>query len=278
MSDPNVNEPNMTESDYQASWTPPPSPEGQMPEEEPVPEVSEVQSLASIFFEPSNTFQSFIKTPRFISATLIMIVFFVGYTGLYFQKNDYAKVIRTAMEKSPRSSSMTTEQIDQAVEMQTKPVFKILGIYVFPPIFILIVTFIGGLIYMAAVMMMGGKIRFFQALGVWAYSSFAPTIILVLLNIVVLFIKSPETYDIVSGSRLGLVNANLGILISSESSKILHSLLASFDLFSFYGMFLAALGLRIVGGISSGLAWTIVIGMFVIKIALTLLFTSIGFA
>ena len=284
MSDPNVNEPNMTESDYQSAqptseeWTPPPFPEEPMPEEEPAPQVSEVGSLAGIFFEPSRTFESFRKKPRFISATIIMILLFVTFSTLYFQKNDYSTVIRTAIEKSPRAAQLSPEQIDQQVKMQSSPIFKMLGMYVFPPIGIIIVMFVGGLLYLAGVMMMGGKIRYLQAVGVWVYSSFAPTVIAVLLNIIVLFIKSPESYDIVSGSRLGLVNANLGVLVSSESNHVLHTLLASFDVFSFYGMFLAALGLRILGNISTGLAWTIVIVLFVIKVALGVLFASLGFA
>lgn len=276
MSDPNMNEQNMIESDYQVKelsrepgWTPPPFPVEPMSDEEPVPEMSEVGSLTGIFFEPSRTFESFRKKPRFITAMLICIVAYLAFVTVFFTKVDYNKFIRSAMENSPRSSSLTQEQIDQQVAFQTKPIFKIIFVYVFPFIVFLIIFAIGGLLYMGGVMMMGGSIKYLQALSVWVYSSLPPTLIAMLLNIVLVFVKSPDSYDQVAASRRGLVQANLGILFNAKDAPVLHALMSQFDIFVFYGLFLAALGLRIIGKISSGLAWTIVLMIFLIRIAVS---------
>ena len=64
------------------------------------------------------------------------------------------------------------------------------------------------------------------------------------------------------------MQANLSFLVDGKSSPALFAILGSIDAFQFYGMFLAALGLRLVGKLSSASAWTIVIVMFLIGVVL----------
>jgi hypothetical protein len=86
------------------------------------------------------------------------------------------------------------------------------------------------------------------------------------LNIVLLFLKSPDDYDIVYASRRGLVQANLGLFVDPKASPTLATLLSSFDLFAFYGLFLAALGLRKIAKMSSGTAWAIALTIWIIGV------------
>jgi hypothetical protein len=65
-----------------------------------------------------------------------------------------------------------------------------------------------------------------------------------------------------------IAQANLGMLVGASSSPVLYALLSSLDLFQFYGLFLGALGLKKVGRLSSGSAWTIVLGLYVLKTVL----------
>jgi predicted Abi (CAAX) family protease len=87
-----------------------------------------------------------------------------------------------------------------------------------------------------------------------------------LLNIVLLFLKSPDDYDIVHASRRGLVQANLGLFVDAKASPVLATFLSSLDLFAFYGLFLAALGLRKVAKMSTGSAWGIVLTIWIIGV------------
>lgn len=279
MSDPNVNDRNMTESDFQAnqsanesSWTPPPFPEGPVEDEEPIPEISEVQSLTSIFYEPSRVFQSFRRKPRFVSALIIIILITTAYLALYMQRVGFENLVRATIENSRGAEQMSPEAKEQQVKIQTMPVVKAFW-YVGLTLFFIIGSFIGGLIYMAGVKIMGGEIRYFQALSVWVYAWYPPILIATLLNFLLLYIKSPDSYDLVMGLN-GLVQANLGFLVSMKSSPVLFTLLSSFDVFRFFGMFLAATGLRVIGKISSGLAWGIVIGFWALITAISLLFAS----
>jgi len=65
-----------------------------------------------------------------------------------------------------------------------------------------------------------------------------------------------------------LVATNPAALMSTESSKVLIALLRQFDLLRFFGMFLAALGLRKVAKISSGQAWAVVLGLWLLGLLL----------
>lgn len=279
MSDPNVNEQNMTPSDYQSatpqdSWTPPNLPDDMRSEdEEPIPEMSEVQTLTSIFFEPSRTFDSFRRKPRFLLALLIMIVVATGYLALYLQKVGYENIVRATMESSPQAEQMSQEQKEQNIKIQMHPAVKAIW-YVSPTLVFILATIIGSLVYMAGVKLMGGNIGYFQSVSVWTYSWFPPVVISSLLNILLLFIKSPDSYDIVMGLN-GLVQANPGFLVSVKKSPVLFTLLSSFDVFRFFGFILAAIGLRVVGKISAGFAWSIVLGFWVFLTAVSILLASL---
>jgi hypothetical protein len=54
------------------------------------------------------------------------------------------------------------------------------------------------------------------------------------------------------------------------SSPVLVAVLSQFDLLRFYGLFLAAIGLRKLGKISSGSAWGVVLGFYLIRTVLAI--------
>jgi hypothetical protein len=257
----------MSDQDTSA-YQPPPPPDFPSDSEQPTgPKVPVTDTLTGIFFEPGKTFESLRNRPRFLIAMVISILAIMTFILLYTQRIGYDRIVREAIESSPRTSSMTPEQRQQQIEMQTKPIFKVIG-YVAPAVLIVVFFFAGGGLYLLGTMLMGGKIRFKQALAVWTYAGFPPILLTSLLNIILLFIKSEDSYDIVQAQRTGLVQANLSFLVDGKASPVLYTLLGSLDVFQFYGLFLAALGLRLVGKLSSGSAWAIVITLFLIGVVL----------
>jgi hypothetical protein len=79
----------------------------------------------------------------------------------------------------------------------------------------------------------------------------------------VLLLKDPDRVD-----PEHLLFTNPGAFMGEGTSPILTTLLSQFDLLKFYGLFLAALGLRKVARLSSGSAWGIVISFWVIGVVL----------
>jgi len=228
--------------------------------------MSTPETLSGIFFEPERTFEALRERPRFLVAALIIVALSMLVTVLLFQKVSFEQVVREAIEKNTRTEQMSPEQKEQAIKMQTGPIGHAIG-YCAPIIGVMVILAAGAALYLLGVMLMGGRISYKQALAVWTYSSFPPAVLGTLLALVMLFLKSPEDLDF-SRPGAGLIVTNLGVLIGTGGSAILRAALSWFDLFTFYGMFLAALGLRKVGKISAGGAWAIVIGLWLLGMVL----------
>lgn len=222
-------------------------------------------TLTGIFFEPGRTFEALRERPRFLVAAIIMMVLTLGITLLLFSKIDYPAFMREQIMKSPRAAQMTPEQVDAAVGFYNGPIGKVF-IYIIPFVGTAIFIAAGGALYLLGSMLMGGKLRYKQALSLWTYSSFAPAVLGGLAALVVVLITPAE--DINPTQPGGVVRANLGVLLGHGSSPALAALLGSFDLFSFYGLYLAALGLRKVGKMSSGAAWTVALGFWLLGVLL----------
>lgn len=238
------------------------------------PAMSTSETLSGIFFEPGRTFESLRERPKFLVASIIMALALVVFTVTFFQRVGLERVMTEAIENSPQAEQMTPEQKEQAIRMQTGPVFRAVY-YVSPVIVIAILVALGAAIYMLGTMLLAKKITYKQALAVWAYSSMPPIVLSMFLNIILLFLKSPDDYDIVHASKRGLVQANLGLFTNPQASPVLATLLGSIDLFAFYGLFLAAIGLRKMVKMPSSTAWAIVLIIWAIGVIFRASFAGI---
>ena len=254
-----MSDPNSTD------FVPPPPPPQPVSEMMDAATMSTGQTLTGIFFEPGRVFESLRERPRFLAAAIVCTIALLAFTTLFFQRVGYERMITEAIESSPRSEQMTPEQKEQAIRVQTSPVVKAIY-YCSPIIVVALIIVVGAALYLLGSMLMGRQLRYKQALAVWTYASMPPIVVSMFLNIVLLFLKSPDDYDIVHASRRGLVQANLGLLIDSKASPVMGTFLSSIDLFAFYGLFLAALGLKKVGKMSSGAAWGIVLTIWIIGV------------
>ncbi|HEV8587240.1 MAG TPA: Yip1 family protein [Pyrinomonadaceae bacterium] len=242
-------------SDPNQQWQPPPPPPFVPPTTEPAgPEMSTPQTLSGIFFEPSRTFEALRTRPRFLVAGLILLLLTIGVTALVFQRIDMGEYIRQKMEQNPRNANQTEEQKEMGVKIG-----KIAGA-VGIPISVPITIAAGAALYLLGVMAFGGSIGYKRSLAVWTYSSFPPAILGTIIAVLVLFLKAADTVD-----PEHLLVTNPGAFMGTGSSPVVVSVLSQFDVLRFYGLFLAAIGLRKVAKISSGSAWGIVIGFFLIR-------------
>jgi hypothetical protein len=236
------------------------------------PEMSTPSTLTGIFLEPSRTFEALRARPRFLVAGIIIIVLSLVVTVLLFNKIDYSAFMREQITKSPRGGQMTPEQVDAAVGFYNGPIGK-LFIYVIPVIGTAAYIAAGGALYLLGSMLMGGVLRYKQALSVWTYSAFAPSLLgSIAAVIIVLLTPADELNPAQAG---GLVRANLAVLAPHGGSPAIGALLGSIDLFTFYGLFLAAVGLRKVGKMSSGSAWTVAGGLWLLGVLLKVAWAGI---
>lgn len=217
------------------------------------PEMSTAETLTGIFFEPSRTFEALRARPRFLVVGLILLVLTCAVTAVLYSKVDMAQFIRERIERSPNAAQISEAQKDTQVK-----VGKTIGM-IFIPLSIPIALAVGSALYLLLVMAFGGSISYKQSLAVWAYSWLPPSILGALIALLVLFLKAPET---IVPERL--VATNPGALFGEGSSRVLVAFLSQFDILRFYGLFLAALGLRKVAKISSGAAWGVVLTLWIL--------------
>lgn len=251
---------------------PPPFPHAEKPTG---PVLSTGETLTGIFFDPGRVFESFRVKSRFLAAALICVAAFLAFNVSYIQKVGYENLVTAEMEINPRAAEMSPEQKERAISIQTNPIVKAIR-YGAPLLNFVFFFAIGAVFYMLGAMLMAKPMTYPQALSVWTYSSYPPLLLAMLLNIVLVFINPPtDDANIVRG-QAGLVHANLSILVDPAAHPVLGTALAGLDVFAFYGLFLAALGMRKVARLSSGSAWAIVIAFWLIglilRIALSLAF------
>lgn len=254
-----MQEPNSSE------WMEPPPPVDIKKVEEP-PQMSEIATLGNIFFEPGNTFEDLRRKPRFILALLIMVVLTAGYLIAFQQKmgeQRYRQFIVEQIDNSPQAQGLSPEQKQQQIDVSLT-ITKYIGYVI--PVFMVIFTFIGGLIYWLGGKAFGGVATYMQSLSVYVYSSFAPAIISFLANFLVLFLKSPDDIDIATSSR-GVIQASPTMLMNGREMPVLTTLVGTFDFFLIWGLILAAIGLHKVGKISKGSAWAIVLFVTLLTLA-----------
>ena len=239
---------------------PPPPPPA--PRRDDAPQMSTPETLSGIFFEPGRTFEALRARPRFLVAAVIMVVIFLAWNAAFFSKVDYAEMVRSTIENSPQAEQLTPEQREQQIRIQSSPVVKWIAIAA-PVLAVPIFLAIGGALYLLGSMAMGKGISYKQAISVWAYSSLPPLLLVMLANIVMVMIRPPAIEDAAVASR-GMVRLNPGVAIDKMAHPILATALGSVDLFAIYGLVLAAVGLRKVARMSSGAAWTVVLGLYLL--------------
>ncbi|MGH9914667.1 MAG: YIP1 family protein, partial [Pyrinomonadaceae bacterium] len=228
---------------------------------EPTESMSLAETLTTgIFFEPARTFEALRNRLRFLVAGLLVIVLSYGFFVTFAYRVGYENIARAQIEASSRTVQLTPEQKELAIQTQSR--FRIIA-YVTVPIVKAIGIAIGGALFFLGVIALGKKFNYSQGLSVWTYSSLPPAFLSILISLVVLFVKAPEDLDLAS-TDFNLAHANLGILVDSIAHPIIGAFLGSFDLFVFYGLFLAAVGIKKMSKLSSGGSWAIVITIWFI--------------
>jgi hypothetical protein len=216
-------------------------------------EMSTAETLTGIFFEPSRTFEALRARPRFLVGGIILLVLACLVTVLLYTRVDMGQYIRDRIEKSPQAAQLSDAQKDMQVKMG-----KNLGMLAIPASVPIIIAG-GAALYLLGVLAFGGSISYTKSLAVWVYSSIPPSVLGALIAILVLFLKSPDSID-----PEHMVATNPAVLLGEDASKVLVAVLSQFDLLRFYGIFLAALGLRKVAKLSSTQAWGVVIALWAI--------------
>jgi hypothetical protein len=203
-----------------------------------------VWRLQGIFFDPRATFRDIRRKPTFLVALVLCMAVALAGAAVIYSRVDMSQIMEQQIRSSGAGQQMTDEQIREQVRtISQSPIVGVmawLGPVAGAPFLIFIVSSL--LILM--VYLAGTETSFKKLLGVTAYTYFLYYVVsTVLVTVVFLVATDPRTIDIQNP-----IASNLGHLVDAGQSPVLHRLASSFDLITFYVLYLLGLGTATVSG------------------------------
>jgi hypothetical protein len=229
------------------------------------------ERLAALFFEPSRAFRSLRAHPRWIAALVVIALLNFAYSTAFTYRLTPERIVGFTIDKVVEGGwippEMAEQQKQEQIEQAKDPV-RVAGgaVTTFVATFALLCVFAA--LALLGVLLLGGRINFWQSLSVLAHAWLPVVLISQVLNLILLFVKDPDDIHPAIGAG-GLVTDNLGALFSPAEHPVLFAAASAFGVLAFYGVWLTATGLRHGGDrVSSGTGWTISIAFWVIRVVL----------
>lgn len=208
---------------------------------------------------PGETFASVAKRPTWLAPLLLWTALSLGVTALLMPKIDYDHMIRQAIEK--RGQTVPEERMASIVEQQKKfgAIFGWVGGGAAPAV----IGLLTAVVLWGSFKAFGWDTTFRQAFGVTTHA-FVPGMLKS--PFLAFLITRQETVD---PRALGdLLRSNLGFLVARDSSKALHSLLGSIDVFSLWSLFLFVVGFSAAAKVKRGSAAGVIVTLWLLVVAI----------
>ncbi len=192
--------------------------------------------LVGVFVSPGETFEDIARKPDILAPLIVCILGTIAFSEVMLAKIGMERIIRAQLEQSGRLSSMTPDQVDQAISQGAKVgaiITHLIGLFAVP-IAVLIIAAIGlGIVNL----IFGAKTKFSAAFSVTCYADLVG-VLGAILGIVMMLFGDPEHFN-----ANAPVPTSLGFFLDqAHTSKPLFALASSLDLFTFWFMALLAIG------------------------------------
>jgi hypothetical protein len=201
---------------------------------------SALERVIGVFTSPKATFVDIGARPSWVVPLVIIIVVQLVFMFLVGQHIGWERIVTQQMEKDSSTQSLSQEQKDQRIQMGAKFAAGVTyaGVLIGIPV---VMALMAGVL-MLTMSMVGGKFNFKQSFAIVTHASLIGVIVAIL-GMVVMFLKAPEDFDIQNPLAF-----NLGAFMPEGTSKALVSLASSIDLFSFWSIWLLAVGYSAASG------------------------------
>jgi hypothetical protein len=213
------------------------------------------QIMLDIYLAPGRAFARLKERPTWLIPLILVLVFNMLMAFVASQYVDWEKQRKAAIEQM-RSRNMTEEQIQKATESMDKfyssPVMR----YGMPVVSTLIVSLIAllflAVIYNVSLPLLGGTSDFKRMWTVVCNASLVAVPSAIVRGGLALMKKSAE------------VTTSLALAAPGLKPGFLKALLTQLDIFDFWKFLLVAIGLRVVFGLKSSKAYTLVFAVWVV--------------
>ena len=207
------------------------------PADADTPAQSFPERLMGIFISPVETLADVARKPDFVAPLILGVLGAIAVTETMLWKIGMERIIRTSIEQSGRASSMSPEQMDQAVHQGARigGILAHLGGIVVPPIALLILAGLGLLIVN---LILGGQTKFKTVFSLICYANLV-SLLGSLMAVAVILFGDPDRFN-----AQNPVPTNVGFFLNSrEVSKPLYAMASSADIFTIWLLILIAVGL-----------------------------------
>ncbi len=203
----------------------------------PQPSSSFWSNALDVFIAPGAAFARIARKPDFLAPLLVLIGASVAVSEGILAKIGMARIIRASIEHSSRGSTMTPEQVDEAVRRgaQFATVFGHVVAVLGPPVLLLVLAGLGLLVVNGV---FGGEVRFKTAFTVTCYSRLVGVLEAVMALALVWF-GDPENFNPQNPAP-----SNVGFFLHPfDTPKPLLALASSVDVFTLWSLVLLGIGL-----------------------------------
>lgn len=196
---------------------------------------SSIGRLFGVLFSPKATFESIVRRPTWWLPMVVLVLLSMAVVGIFGKRGGWAPYLQKQMQSNTRFQQLPAKQQQQqlAVTLKYTPPFAFGEVAVGVPLAIVIVA---ALLLATFNLVQGTQIKYKTALSIVSYA-WVPGIMSGLLAIVVISLKDPATVDLQN-----IVVANASAFISPDAPRWQVMLLSSIDIFTFWEMFLMAIG------------------------------------
>ena len=248
-------------------------------------QMNPISRLVNAVFSPGEMFTDVRRSPRDWIVPILLFVIVASVAGYVAQwrfnltpEVMAAAVVDVGLEQQGKTRKDLTEQEKQGVEIQegvTRFMYKVAPVTA--GVLILVSIFVIGSLYRVLAPLFQGRTTYFRCISVVAYAYSIPQTIKWFLQIVLSFVKSPDSVDPVGYLQGGgLVQASPAAFLSAKTNPVLFSMLSWFDVFSIWFLVLAVIGLSTVcvKKMKPGSAAVIVVGPYVLMMLLSVVLAA----
>ncbi|HYO76235.1 MAG TPA: Yip1 family protein, partial [Thermoanaerobaculia bacterium] len=225
--------------------------------------------IAGVLFTPAETFREIAQRPDVLAPMLLMLA--IGFiTALLIVPRLDVEALMAAQSEQLRAQNPNMTDAD--IERMEK--FAAAGAKVFSwlsPFFSILFYVAVAAVLLFAFRLMAGEGNFTQALSVTLY---AWTPLLLFSIVMTIVVVARGAFDPTTAASL--VKSNPAFLVDHKEQTVLYSLLSSFDVFTFWSLFLFIIGFATMSKLSKATSAAIVIGLWVAFIAVKLGFAAMN--
>jgi hypothetical protein len=208
-----------------------------MPPEAETPALSFPERLIGVFISPGETFADVARKPGFWAPLIVIVLGSMAVIESMVWKIGVERLVRMGIEQSSRASSMSPEQMDQAVTQGAKfaGIFMHVAGLLGAPIVLLIIAGVGILIVNV---IFGAQSSFKTVFSLVCYADLV-SLLGVIMAVAMIFFGDPDHFNAENP-----IPGNVGFFLNQhEVSKPLYALASSADIFSIWLLILLGVAL-----------------------------------